>query len=132
MTNKLKAKLKNQGGFTLVEMLIVVAIIAILIAVSIPMINSSLEKAREAVDDANARDAISLAAVKVLTDKIDTETTWSYIVNSDQTGNLGEESDTNAYTAQSEKYIKGSKLTVTYDPTGNNNEGSFKDTFTTP
>ena len=32
MMEKLRAKLKNQGGFTLVEMLIVVAIIAILIA----------------------------------------------------------------------------------------------------
>ena len=35
--NNLKAKLKKQGGFTLIEMLIVVAIIAILIAVSIPL-----------------------------------------------------------------------------------------------
>jgi len=52
---KLKAKLKKQGGFTLIEMLIVVAIIAILIAVSIPMVNSSLEKAREATDAANER-----------------------------------------------------------------------------
>ena len=52
---KLRAKLKKQGGFTLVEMLIVVAIIAILIAVSIPLVGSALEKAREATDAANER-----------------------------------------------------------------------------
>ena len=52
-------------------MLIVVAIIAILIAVSIPLISSALEKARHAVDDANRRDAIALGTVKYLTEDAD-------------------------------------------------------------
>lgn len=55
--NNLKEKLKKQGGFTLMEMLIVVAIIAILIAVSIPFLNNALEKARQATDAANERSA---------------------------------------------------------------------------
>ena len=65
---KLKAKLKKQDGFTMVELLIVVAIIAILVAVSIPMMNSALEKSRHAVDQANVRDALALAMVEYLTD----------------------------------------------------------------
>ena len=50
MKKGLRGKFQNKKGFTLVEMLIVVAIIAILIAVSIPLVSTSLEKAREAVD----------------------------------------------------------------------------------
>ncbi len=51
----LKAKLRKNGGFTLIEMLIVVAIIAILIAISIPLVGSALERAREATDASNER-----------------------------------------------------------------------------
>lgn len=59
----LKAKLRRDGGFTLVEMLIVVAIIAILVAVSIPMIGTALEKTREATDAANLRAAKAEAII---------------------------------------------------------------------
>ena len=46
---------KNKKGFTLAEMLIVVAIIAVLVAISIPIFTSQLEKSREAVDAAYIR-----------------------------------------------------------------------------
>lgn len=49
--------LRNHKGFTLMEMLIVVAIIGVLVAVAIPMFGSQLEKSREAVDLANVRSA---------------------------------------------------------------------------
>ena len=48
---------KDNKGFTLMEMLIVVAIIAILIAIMIPVFNAQLEKSREAADAANIRSA---------------------------------------------------------------------------
>ena len=56
----------NKKGFTLMEMLIVVAIIAVLVAIAIPVLNSTLEKSREAVDAANLRSAYAECAVKVL------------------------------------------------------------------
>ena len=62
----LSKKLKKSGGFTLIEMLIVVAIIAILVAVSIPMVNTSLEKARIATDQANERAAKAAAMIQYM------------------------------------------------------------------
>lgn len=56
MMNMLKKKL-NKKGFTLAELLIVVAIIAVLVAVSIPIFTSKLEKTREETDIANMRAA---------------------------------------------------------------------------
>ena len=50
-------KALNHRGFTLMEMLIVVAIIAVLIAIAIPVFGAQLEKAREATDAANIRGA---------------------------------------------------------------------------
>ena len=56
----------NKKGFTLAELLIVVAIIAVLVAISIPIFSSQLEKAREATDVANIRAAYAEASVKSL------------------------------------------------------------------
>ena len=49
-------KRKNKG-FTLAELLIVVAIIAVLTAIAIPVFTTQLEKSREATDVANVRSA---------------------------------------------------------------------------
>ena len=46
---------KKRKGFTLAELLIVVAIIAVLVAIGIPIFTSQLEKSREAADAANIR-----------------------------------------------------------------------------
>ena len=48
-------KLTNKKGFTLMEMLIVVAIIAVLVAIAIPTFSGALTKAKEAADVANIR-----------------------------------------------------------------------------
>ena len=49
------------------EVLIVVAIIAVLVAIAIPVMNSQLEKSREAVDAANIRSAYAEVSVAYLT-----------------------------------------------------------------
>lgn len=78
LKQKLSKKLKKSGGFTLIEMLIVVAIIAILVAVSIPMVGSALEKARVATDQANERAAKGAAMVEYLTEGETEDATYLY------------------------------------------------------
>ena len=60
---------KNNKGFTLMEMLIVVAIIAVLVAIAIPTFTSALEKSREATDAANLRAAYAEVTVAALTNE---------------------------------------------------------------
>ncbi len=59
----------NKKGFTLAELLIVVAIIGVLVAISIPIFTAQLEKARIATNQANIRSAKAAAAAAELTDE---------------------------------------------------------------
>lgn len=59
---------RNKKGFTLAELLIVVAIIAVLVAIAIPVFTTQLEKAREATDEANIRSIYAALSADVLTD----------------------------------------------------------------
>lgn len=61
-----EGKRQNKSGFTLAELLIVVAIIGILVAISVPIFTSQLRKAKVAVDKANTRAAKGVAAVEIL------------------------------------------------------------------
>ena len=54
---------KSKKGFTLAELLIVVAIISVLVAISIPIFTSQLKKAILAVDHSAMRDAYALAQI---------------------------------------------------------------------
>ena len=72
-----KKKYERDDGFTLAELLIVVAIIGVLVAISIPIFSSQLEKSREATDLANVRSAYA----KIMAEAIDTE-----IPETDQSG----------------------------------------------
>ena len=59
-------KKMNKKGFTLIEMLVVIAIIAVLVSIVIPVVGNSTEKAKEAKDAANIRSAIATVTTKAL------------------------------------------------------------------
>lgn len=61
-------KRKMNRGFTLAELLIVVAIIAVLVAISIPIFSSQLEKSREATDAANIRSQYAQVMADAITE----------------------------------------------------------------
>ncbi len=77
MRNVLNTKL-NKKGFTLAELLVVVAIIAILVAVSIPIFTGKLNQAKESTDLANERAAKAVAVTAYLSDELTAGTTYYY------------------------------------------------------
>ena len=106
-------KFTNKKGFTLMEMLIVVAIIAILIAIAIPTFTSAMEKAKSATDLANIRSGYANAMIIAITEEPAAETT--YILQKDGTV---DETAANAYectgtAAKAGDSLVGGKYTAT-------------------
>jgi prepilin-type N-terminal cleavage/methylation domain-containing protein len=58
--------MRKQSGFTLAELLIVVAIISVLVAISIPVFSSKLDRAREVTCLANRRSLYSMVCADYL------------------------------------------------------------------
>jgi prepilin-type N-terminal cleavage/methylation domain-containing protein len=56
----------NKKGFTLIEMLVVIAIIAVLVSIIIPVVGNSNAKAQAATDAANLRSAKATLTIAVL------------------------------------------------------------------
>ena len=63
--------MNRKQGFTLAELLIVVAIIGVLVAVSVPIFTAQRRKAVDAVNRANIRAAKSMALAAFYDDKTD-------------------------------------------------------------
>ena len=73
MKDMIKRIRAEREGFTLAELLIVVAIIAVLVAIAIPVFSSQLEKSRESADAANLRAAYAEVVSAALTGDTGTE-----------------------------------------------------------
>lgn len=62
---------QNSRGFTLAELLITVAIIGVLVAISIPIFASQTEKSREATDLSNVRAAYAEVMAEAITENME-------------------------------------------------------------
>ena len=69
MKEMIKRMREEKGGFTIAELLIVVAIIAVLVAIAIPVFTSSLANAQAATDQANCRSYYGYCVTKNMNDK---------------------------------------------------------------
>lgn len=99
-------KKANKKGFTIMEMLIVVAIIAVLVAIAIPTFNGALTKAKEAADVANIRAAYAEEMVAVLTDESTAKTPTEFKNAIDSKLNYNEKLK-----------VESGKNTITYEAT---------------
>ena len=123
-------KKRNQKGFTIMEMLIVVAIIAVLVAIAIPTFNSALTKSKEAADVANIRAAYAEMMMDYMMDG--KQLTAEQIKGKIGSLNFSDDKhftvDTNAITYKTEK-LENSKETE--KDKKKNFTWSFKDLATT-
>ena len=107
-------KKNNNKGFTLAELLIVVAIIAVLVAIAIPIFTSQLEKAREATDIANIRDYYAEIAADLLTGDLDaTHTTVT--LSGGKTATYANDTDSYTVTVKDYSPLQGTSGWITTD-----------------
>lgn len=97
-----KEKMRKQGGFSLVEIMVVVAIIAVLATVAVPQFVTATEKARAAKESADIQ-TISSAAQLYMSEKGATTAPTVEALYKD------------GYLAEHVKTNKGEEYTITYD-----------------
>lgn len=119
MKEMIKRVREERGGFTLAELLIVVAIILVLVAIAIPVFTGALNNANDAVQRADIRSVKAVAATQILldndSDTIASEGPWQAVANVDGEGNVGEVTVTTVETAgtDSTSPLEGGGYTVT-------------------
>ncbi len=75
---------KNKKGFTLTELMVVVAILGILVAVAAPIFNSVTDTSKQAADEANVRtiqSAITMYSASAGVQAADIDNTSAHVTN---------------------------------------------------
>ena len=100
-------KLNNKKGFTLMEMLIVVAIIVVLVAIAIPVFTGQIEKANQAT-------AYAEAVVSALENDGNGTATTDSVMKSDKWDKLGDDNkEIGGVSVNDIAKTKGKTMTVT-------------------
>ena len=117
----------NKKGFTIMEMLIVVAIIAVLAAILIPTFNGALVKSKEAADVANIRAGYAELQVKMLTDNETVPTTEGDFLDKYVDATLNYNGVDSAADKLTYTYDATNKTaTIKYEPTKINDEKAYE------
>lgn len=116
--NLMKKKL-NKKGFTLAELLIVVAIIAVLVAIAIPVFTTQLEKAKESTDLANIRSAYAEAMIDALESDDSTGEATSQPMTQAKAGWDHVDAEVGGIDCSSVTPVKGNQVKVAIDADGN-------------
>ena len=117
MKGLIKKVRENKKGFTLAELLVVVAIVGILVAISIPVFTAQLSKARKATNQANLRAAKAAAIADYLTEDV----TYNYDMTTGGVKVVGENNVTQVASAEvtidsAASNVKYTKISVKIDP----------------
>lgn len=110
----LQNKRKKEGGFTLVELIVVLVILAILAALLIPALTGYIDKAKEKNVIAETRQCVM--AAQTLADETYATNTSVATVDAGKVKELAEVKGT----ASNIKIEKGKVTTLTYTPAGDN------------
>ncbi|WP_302392179.1 prepilin-type N-terminal cleavage/methylation domain-containing protein [Eggerthella sinensis] len=101
---------EDRGGFTLAELLVVVAIVAVLVAIAVPVFTSSMDSANNATKDANIRSVRAAGVTEILagtTTDLNKTGPWNATASVDAKGNITNLTVGNG-AAASEGYTTGS------------------------
>ncbi|MDY3981244.1 prepilin-type N-terminal cleavage/methylation domain-containing protein [Paraeggerthella sp. Marseille-Q4926] len=93
MKEMIKKIREEKGGFTLAELLIVVAIVLVLVAIAVPVFTGALDKANEAVKAADIRAVKAVAATEIILEKGPENLKsgkWTATATVDENGNVGQ------------------------------------------
>ena len=121
----------NKKGFTMAELLIVVAIIAVLVAIAIPVFTAQLEKSRDSVSVANMRAGYAEVMTSILAGTDGTNVTYdatakTYTISVE----IKSQSNTTAWSGLGDELPWIDGTTITAPPTDPGTPGSYDLVFT--